>query len=62
VLARGLNQFGPAFMVYKDSENGGWIFNVASISFNESLQQDKNSDRIFKNLIDSALTKPKTLK
>jgi hypothetical protein len=53
VLAIGTNEIGPAFMVFRETEAKGWIFNASSISFVGALQHDSVIDQIMLNLIRS---------
>jgi N,N-dimethylformamidase beta subunit-like protein len=53
-LATGMNPRGPAHMVYRNTPEGGWIFNASSISFNGALLCDKTVERIVCNLMDDA--------
>jgi len=50
-LAVGTNYAGPAYMVIKECENGGFVFNASSIMFAKCLQKDTIMDRIVLNLI-----------
>jgi hypothetical protein len=42
-------------MVYRDTPNGGWVFNASSISFNGALLRDAVVARIVCNLMDDAV-------
>jgi hypothetical protein len=56
VLATGLNSVGPAQMVIKEFNTGGWIFNASSMTFTQSIYK-KDSSTCFKvllNLIEDA--------
>ncbi|TAL58043.1 MAG: hypothetical protein EPN85_12515 [Bacteroidetes bacterium] len=57
VLATGMNPFGAAHMVFKETPKGGWIFNASSISFSGALTQDTIIDGIVINLIKDAVKK-----
>lgn len=54
ILAVGLNEQGPAYMAYRDTGSGGWIFNSSSGTFSGSLHEDAVSGRIVTNLLDDA--------
>jgi hypothetical protein len=41
-------------MVYRNTPEGGWIFNASSISFNGALLCDKTVETIVCNLMDDA--------
>lgn len=51
VLAKGTNLFGAADMVFKDTDNGGWVFNASSIPFTGALFIDSVAARIMINLL-----------
>jgi hypothetical protein len=51
VLARGTNRFGAADMVFKDTGNGGWVFNASSIPFTGALFVDSVVAKIMLNLL-----------
>ncbi len=51
VLATGENPEGPASMVYRDLPHGGWLFNVGSVSFTQTLENDKTIQSLLLNLI-----------
>ncbi len=53
VLAMGTNKEGPACMTFKELENGGWLFNAGSVSFTQSLADDKILQGMLHNLIDN---------
>ncbi len=55
ILAIGTNPHGPAHMVYRDTPNGGWIFNASSLSFNGALLCDEVAAKIVCNLMDDAV-------
>lgn len=55
LLARGLNADGPANMVYRDTDSGGWIFNSGSGSFTGSLARDDVAKTVVLNLLRNAL-------
>lgn len=50
-LAIGTNEKGPAYMVFKETESGGWIFHAASITFTGALFHDPVIDRLMLNLL-----------
>ena len=45
-LAIGENKNAPAYMVFKETVYGGWVFNASSITFAGGLYHDKVIDRI----------------
>jgi hypothetical protein len=49
-LAVGTNKEGPAYIVFKETHSGGWIFNTASIAFTGALFHDPVIDRMMLNL------------
>jgi hypothetical protein len=51
LLAAGTNLRGPAHMVFRDTEAGGWIFNASSIPFSGALFIDPVVARIMLNLL-----------
>jgi hypothetical protein len=55
VLSIGENPGGGAFMVYRETGHGGFIFNAASILFTGGLGHDRVIEGIVKNLIGKAL-------
>jgi hypothetical protein len=55
VLATGLNRVGPAQMVIKEYENGGWVFNASSMTFTQSLNKDEKASKILLNLINKSI-------
>jgi len=55
ILATGLNEEGPAHVVFRETEAGGWVFNASSASFACCLGRDPVIDRMTDNLVDSAL-------
>ncbi|MDH3598935.1 MAG: hypothetical protein OEU26_04750 [Candidatus Tectomicrobia bacterium] len=55
VLSIGENPGGGAFMVYRETGHGGFIFNAASILFTGGLGHDCVIEGIVKNLIEKAL-------
>jgi N,N-dimethylformamidase beta subunit-like, C-terminal len=55
VLATGLNAAGPAQMVYRDTEAGGWVFNSSSAAFTGAAGVDPIVDQMLRNLIDDAV-------
>lgn len=57
ILALGNNSFGPAYMVFRETENNGWIFNASSISFSSALQKDTAITVIMKNLLNNIAQK-----
>ena len=50
-LAIGTNKVGPAYMVIKETEQGGWVFNASSITFMGAISHDKVMSRIMLNLL-----------
>jgi hypothetical protein len=53
-VARGLNSVGPADMVLKETEFGGWIFNASSETFIGASARDENVARIILNLLNKS--------
>ena len=51
LLAVGTNYSGPAYMVIKENDNGGFVFNASSIMFAKCLQKDTIINKIVLNLI-----------
>jgi len=51
VLASGTNSFGAADMVFKNTDNGGWVFNASSIPFTGALFVDSVAAKIMLNLL-----------
>lgn len=57
LLAVGLNEWGPAHMVHRDTDAGGWVFNASSASFFACLNTDPPTARLLRNLLDDATGK-----
>lgn len=55
ILALGNNTFGPAYMVFRDTKNKGWIFNASSISFTSALEKDSSITIMMKNMLNNAI-------
>ena len=53
VIAKGTNKYGGAHMVFKDTSNGGWVFNASSIPFTGALFSDTVVSQIMLNLLTS---------
>ena len=51
LLAQGTS-LGGAHMIIKEFENGGFIFNAASISFISDLYVDQRVNTLLKNLLE----------
>ena len=51
ILAIGKNDEGPASMVFKETDQGGWVFNSSSIAFSGSLFHDPVIDKMMLNLL-----------
>ena len=51
ILAIGTNEQGPAHMVFKETDAGGWIFNASSITFAGALFHDHVIDKMMLNLL-----------
>lgn len=59
LLAAGTNLRGPAHMVFRDTEAGGWIFNASSIPFSGALFIDPVIARIMLNLLHGGPDRPR---
>ncbi len=55
VLAIGKNREGPAYMVFRETAGGGWVFNSASVASAPWVNEDPVFAAIVRNLIDRAL-------
>ncbi|MEQ8964632.1 MAG: hypothetical protein RID91_02305 [Azospirillaceae bacterium] len=55
ILATGLNEEGPAHVVFRETEAGGWIFNASAAAFSCCLDRDPVIARMMDNLLESAL-------
>ena len=51
ILAIGTNKQGPAYMVFKETDAGGWVFNASSITFTSALFHDPAIDKMVLNLL-----------
>jgi hypothetical protein len=55
ILATGLNAGGPAQMVSRDTEAGGWVFNSSSAAFTGAVDVDTVVAQMLRNLVDDAI-------
>jgi hypothetical protein len=55
VLAIGKNREGPAYMVFRETGRGGWVFNTASVASAPWVNEDPVFAAIVRNLIHQAL-------
>jgi hypothetical protein len=46
ILAVGTNEWGPAYMVYRDTPAGGWVFNSSSATFTSCLNADPSAAKV----------------
>lgn len=53
ILAAGTNTKFPAHMLFKQTQEGGWIFSAGSIPFGGALFSDPVCEKIMLNLLDS---------
>ena len=51
LLTIGENKNNPAYMVFKDTKYGGWVFNASSITFVGALFHDAVVNQIVLNLL-----------
>jgi len=51
VIARGLNEPGGAYMLYRDTPAGGWIFNAGSEAFFPAIREDSRIAQMVHNLL-----------
>jgi N,N-dimethylformamidase beta subunit-like, C-terminal len=56
MLAAGMNPQGPAHMVYRDTPEGGWVFNASSGTFNGALFRDPVIAQMMFNLLNDGVT------
>lgn len=61
LIARGENIRGPADMVFRDTQAGGWVFNASSIPFAGALSIDPVVSQIMLNLLSGGPGKAKKL-
>jgi hypothetical protein len=54
-LAIGKNREGPAYMVFRETGRGGWVFNTASVASAPWVNEDPVFAAIVRNLIHQAL-------
>ena len=57
ILAVGTNEWGAAYMVYRDTAAGGWVFNSSSATFTSCLNTDPSAAKVITNLLDEATGK-----
>ena len=50
-LAIGKNRTGPAYMVFKETDSGGWVFNASSVAFTGALFHDGVIDQLMLNML-----------
>ena len=55
ILAVGMNDWGPAYMVFRKTEAGGWVFNSSSGTFTSCLNSDPSAAKLITNLLDEAI-------
>ncbi len=53
-IARGLNAEGPADMVFRETPQGGWVFNASSETFVGAAPRDEVVAGMLRNLLDDA--------
>ncbi len=51
VLARGMNEVGGAYMMFRDTPAGGWIFNAGSETFVAAIRQDQRIAKMMHNVL-----------
>ena len=55
ILAVGTNDWGPAYMVFRKTEAGGWVFNSSSGTFTSCLNADPSAAKLITNLLDEGI-------